>query len=86
MTEWDELMNHVRSCNTAPEPTPEPTPEPIKARSYPKPQTKRPLNRTLERWAWGGYSRTTCRYRCRVEPDGECSHGHVSWLRYLGYA
>jgi hypothetical protein len=21
---------------------------------------------------------------CIVEPDGECEHGHVSWLRYLG--
>jgi hypothetical protein len=20
-----------------------------------------------------------------VEPDGKCEHGHVSWLRYLGY-
>lgn len=22
---------------------------------------------------------------CSVEPDGWCSHGHVSWLIYLGY-
>lgn len=21
---------------------------------------------------------------CWVEPDGKCSHGHVSWLIYLG--
>lgn len=21
---------------------------------------------------------------CRVEPDGTCEHGHVSWLIYLG--
>ena len=22
---------------------------------------------------------------CRVEPDGECEHGHSSWLVYLGF-
>jgi len=22
---------------------------------------------------------------CWVEPDGNCCHGHVSWMIYLGY-
>jgi len=37
----------------------------------------------LERWSNDGVAKATD--GCRVEPDGVCEHGHVSWLRRLGY-
>ena len=48
----------------------------------PKPTTKQPTLKTLDRWADSGYARATD--GCRVEPDGTCPHGHPSWLLYLG--
>lgn len=48
-----------------------------------KPTKKRPLIRTMERWAFDGIARATD--GCKVEPDGRCHHGHLSWLVYLGY-
>jgi len=52
--------------------------------TYPKPTTKRPSIRTLEKWV---YSDENCKATdgCEVEPDGTCPHGHASWLMYLGY-
>lgn len=52
--------------------------------SYPKPTTKKPGFKTLERWALtDGVAKATD--GCTVEPDGSCPHGHVSWLIYLGF-
>lgn len=49
---------------------------------YKRPTAKRPTLRRIEQWDAAGYCRATD--GCRVEPDGWCSHGHVSWLLYLG--
>lgn len=37
----------------------------------------------LERWVSDGVAKATD--GCRVEPDGECPHGHKSWLLVLGW-
>ena len=37
----------------------------------------------LERYVFNGIARATD--GCKVEPDGVCPHGHVSWLLWLGY-
>ena len=50
---------------------------------YKKPTKKQPSIKTLERYAWDGIAHATD--GCKVEPDGSCPHGHVSWLLYLGY-
>lgn len=50
---------------------------------YPKPTAKQPSLDSLERQADSGVCKATD--GCRVEPDGTCPHGHVSWLIYLGY-
>lgn len=47
-----------------------------------KPTKKQPSIKTLEKWSWEGVARATD--GCRVEPDGKCPHGHVSWFIYLG--
>jgi hypothetical protein len=47
-----------------------------------KPTMKQPSIKTLEKWCGDGIVKATD--GCKVEPDGECPHGHVSWLRYLG--
>ena len=47
------------------------------------PTKKQPTLRTLEKYAWNGRAKATD--GCWTEPDGECPHGHVSWLVYLGY-
>lgn len=51
-------------------------------RNPPKPTTKQPGQATLERWLFDGCCRATD--GCMVEPDGWCSHGHLSWLDHLG--
>lgn len=45
--------------------------------------TKVPSLATMERWSDEGVARATD--GCRVEPDGQCQHGHSSWLLRLGY-
>jgi hypothetical protein len=52
-------------------------------REFKKPTRKQPSLKTMERWVCDGVARATD--GCRVEPDGVCQHGHVSWLVYLGY-
>lgn len=48
-----------------------------------KPTVKEPSLASLERQMNDGVVKATD--GCRVEPDGHCPHGHVSWLIYLGY-
>jgi len=43
---------------------------------------KIPSTACLERWVSAGIVGATD--GCRVEPDGTCPHGHVSWLIRLG--
>jgi len=45
--------------------------------------TKHPSLATMTKWMDSGIARATD--GCKVEPDGECPHGHLSWLRVLGY-
>lgn len=49
---------------------------------YPKPTDCEPDEETLEFWMFDGVCEATD--GCTVEPDGCCSHGHVSWMIYLG--
>jgi hypothetical protein len=51
---------------------------------YKKPTRKQPSIKTLEKWLCDDVAQATD--GCRIELDGCCSHGHVSWLVYLGYA
>ena len=51
--------------------------------AYPAPTKPEPTMATLEKYALNGVARATD--GCKVEPDGQCPHGHVSWLIYLGY-
>jgi len=44
---------------------------------------KVPSIKTLEKWEYNGICKTPD--GCKVEPDGECSHGYPSWLLILGY-
>lgn len=45
---------------------------------------KQPSMATLERWVSNGVAKATD--GCGgIEPDGECEHGHQSWIRRLGY-
>ena len=46
-------------------------------------ETKQPSLRTMERWVLDGVAKATD--GCKVEPDGTCPHGCVSWLIKLGY-
>lgn len=39
---------------------------------------KPPTVKTLYKWVEDGVAKATD--GCRVEPDGECTHGHKSWL------
>ena len=41
-----------------------------------------PSVKTMERWMCDGVARATD--GCRVEPDGNCVHGHRSWLLIMG--
>jgi hypothetical protein len=45
------------------------------------PTTKQPTLATMERWDSEGAARATD--GCRVEMDGQCVHGHTSWVRVL---
>lgn len=51
--------------------------------TWPEPETDKPSLRTLTAWTLDGIAESTD--GCQIEPDGTCEHGHVSWLRYLGY-
>ena len=44
---------------------------------------KEPSISTMNKWVCDGIAKATD--GCRIEPDGECEHGHVSWLIVLGY-
>lgn len=48
-----------------------------------KATTQRPTIEQLEEWVSDGVAEATD--GCRVEPDGECGHGHRSWLLVLGF-
>lgn len=50
--------------------------------TYKTPTRPQPKMHKLERQAMDGIVQATD--GCRVEPDGVCPHGHVSWLIYLG--
>lgn len=56
--------------------------ERTKPQPFKKPTRKQPTEKTLSHWLWWGYCKATD--GCKVEPDGGCKHGHVSWLKYLG--
>ena len=43
----------------------------------------RPSLDQLKQWVSDGIAKATD--GCQVEPDGECEHGHKSWLLKLGY-
>lgn len=45
-------------------------------------RVKIPSIKTLEKYSYEGIAKTPC--GCRVEPDGECSHGNPSWLIVMG--
>lgn len=44
--------------------------------------TKAPSLPTMEKWMENGVAKATD--GCRIEPDGNCQHGHSSWLLRLG--
>ena len=48
----------------------------------PKPTKPEPSWEVLEVWSHEGIAEATD--GCRVEPDGDCEHGHPSWLVFLG--
>ena len=48
----------------------------------PEPTEPEPSMEQLEEWMFDGVCEATD--GCLVEPDGECEHGHVSWLRHYG--
>lgn len=50
---------------------------------FPEPTEEHPSLDQLERWTFDSVCESTD--GCTVEPDGQCQHGHVSWLRYMGY-
>jgi hypothetical protein len=53
-------------------------------RRYPEPTVPEPSFEELEEWMWD-LGEVQATDGCEgIEPDGECVHGHVSWLRYLG--
>ena len=45
-------------------------------------KVKVPSIGTLEKWNSECFSKTPD--GCKVEPDGSCEHGYVSWLRIMG--
>jgi len=45
-------------------------------------QVKPPSLATMERWSDNGVAKATD--GCKVEPDGECPHGHKSWMMVMG--
>lgn len=48
---------------------------------FPKPTEPEPSLEELEQFVMDSVCDATD--GCSVEPDGECEHGHVSWLVYL---
>lgn len=46
-----------------------------------KPTEYTPEIEQLEEWGFDGVVEATD--GCRVEPDGYCEHGHVSWMVYM---
>jgi len=44
--------------------------------------TKQPSMRKMEHWAYDSVAEATD--GCKVEPDGQCPHGHSSWMIVLG--
>lgn len=55
----------------------------LKQKGYTVAKCKKPPTlKTLEKWTMDGVAKATD--GCRVEPDGECTHGHKSWLLVLG--
>lgn len=46
-----------------------------------KATTKVPNIATMEQWMDKGIARATD--GCSVEPDGKCTHGHNSWLKFV---
>jgi hypothetical protein len=48
---------------------------------YLTPTDPEPVLEVLEGWVYDSVCEATD--GCTVEPDGECEHGHVSWLVYL---
>jgi hypothetical protein len=48
-----------------------------------QPTTEQPDIETL--MDWNDDSGCEATDGCWVEPDGSCEHGHLSWMRYLGY-
>ena len=49
---------------------------------YKEPTTEEPTIEELEEWIHDSGCMATD--GCWVEADGECEHGHVSWMRYMG--
>ena len=47
-----------------------------------RPTRKQPSIGTMYKWLDEGVAKATD--GCRVEPDGVCPHGHLSWLLELG--
>jgi hypothetical protein len=52
------------------------------ARRWPPPTTDKPDIETLEGWMSDSGCEATD--GCWVEPDGECEHGHPSWMIRIG--
>ena len=50
--------------------------------AYPKPTEHEPSMSQLRDWNYDGGCESTD--GCWVEPDGECEHGHPSWLLHMG--
>ena len=50
-------------------------------KQWPEPTEEEPAHEQLRYWVFDGVCEATD--GCRVEPDGECEHGHPSWLLYL---
>ncbi len=52
------------------------------SKPWPEPTTPEPDESELEEWSLDGVADATD--GCSVEPDGECPHGHPSWILRLG--
>jgi hypothetical protein len=50
--------------------------------AYPTPTMTAPATHELQEWDCDGGCYATD--GCWVEPDGECEHGHPSWLIHWG--
>jgi hypothetical protein len=52
--------------------------------SYPRPESEQPSLDELIEYAQDGGCTTSCEEECWTETDGECEHGHPSWLLRMG--